>query len=229
VKTFLLFFLILATSTAQAHLKEIQSLNIDNCWVEAQSIKEKAVKWVNFSTGSVGQVENELLSAVADFVDQQYGALLKTGPQSYEGLFHCGSQQSSLVVNLDFGATRVCAWVRLDENNPKIERVGLEPLAHDGYCYGAVFKEAILTLENEQDRTKAMSFVHEKLKDYGVEVTDERTISSRVLVLSFSDAIMVAQEKILNELAQELKALGIARSLDLNYYQGEAGEFHPLD
>jgi len=229
VKTILLTFCLLTALSAHGQLKEVHSLNIDSCWVDSQSLYDRPLKWVNFSTQTVGAIEGGLVSAVADYIDREYASLLKSEHQSSEALFHCGSQQSSLVVNIDFGSSRVCAWVRLDGESPKIERVGLEPLAHDGYCYGAVFKEAILSIPLDGDEQRTLSFIQEWLRKYDVELVSTRSISNRVILLSFSESIMIAQEKILNELSLELKASGLARGLDLNYYQVEAGEFHPLN
>lgn len=229
MKTFLLFFSLLIFATAHGQVKEINSLNIDSCWLDRHQLEASPVKWVNFSTDSMGMIESELIHAVTERVDQEYGFLLKSEQLSAQALFHCSSQHSSLVVNINYGNSRVCAWVSLDDNTPVLERVGVEPVLHEGYCYGAVFSEALLSLKNSAYLDEAMGLIQERLKKDEIVIEEQRVLSDRVLVLKFSSNIVMAQEKILNELSSELKARGLASALELNYYQVETGEFHPLD
>lgn len=223
-------FMPLASSYAQAE-RPVFTLNQDSCWIGSLNFYDGPIQSVNFATkeaGSLGPHHLEgMLSEVNQVTQEFLDPSLHTGS---EWLFHCGSEGLSIVLNQDYGKTRLCSWARFDGEQLKLIRVGVEPHAHTGHCSGAVFGEAIVTLErgvSPEQLNQALNRLAHELELGAIEIVG--VISGVLKIRLVEERHYGSEEALWALLEKELSKQGLVRAVEMNFYHHEVGEFLLLD
>ncbi len=229
LKALLIFFLCLSFANGNERI-EVTSLNQGSCWIG--DLEEDVWKMVNFSQGhqavlaryQVGEFEESILDEIALYKDTQ-------DFQSVEKMIFCGSSSTALVLNFKMKDFRVCAWAEVTAQGPKLQRLGVEPMAHNGHCSGSVLGEGIMALNKGVTPEQIEAAMEKILPQYGIERTQVQftPILNDLYKVSFGKEVYFKEEQLFKHLNTTLKALQLIRYFEMNSYQYEAGDFHTLE
>lgn len=226
-----LFTLLLSLSMVQLSFAQevvVQSLNNDSCWVGP--MEQGLMKMVNFSSQTQGLLNEETFDLFEDHVLSVLSTHGVDREQAKsEFLIHCNSEGLFLVHNLDLNDRRVCTWAQVDGVELTLARMGVEPVAHHGPCGGAVFAQALVTLERGVELSELMLALGHLEEKYELSSIHAQEIIKGVYRLEFGPEVITYEEKVFAALESELKQKNLVRALELNYYQHEIGDFLQLD
>lgn len=200
----------------------VTSLNMDQCWVGP--VEESELKIVNFGERNAYQLDGHLFQELLEKIQAQvapYG-LLKA-QNSFETLIHCSAAYTSLVLNVKTANQRFCVWAKMGHENLEILTLGVEPMAHEGWCSGAALGQGLITLTSP-----------EKIEDLSHWLIEQKLISSReqvrvirddLVTVNFQKDFYFQEEQLINRMNQELVAKGIVKFAELNTFSFQNGEF----
>jgi hypothetical protein len=218
------FFVTESNAQGPADQVLVSSVNNGSCWIGP--FEDDLMKMVNFSSSTQGMLHRESLSHIEEFVSMtlhEKGVAVVDGKSEF--LLHCSGARLSLVHNYEIGHARICTWLSIDGMDLEVSRMGVEPVAHHGHCSGAVFGQAIVTLASGASESALYKALNElELGDYTLS-----RIVAGVYRLSLEESSHTFEENLLGQIEGELKKQNLVRSVELNYYQHEVGEFFQLN
>lgn len=207
--------------------REVTSLNMDECWVG--DINENSpLKVAHFGAGEAWQMESyDFNSIVRQALEEMSFHGLDQEQSSLETLLHCSSYGASVVLNIKTPQSRVCVWASFKEDSLEWERYGVEPMAHDGHCTGAVPGDLILSVSDQTQKEDIKS----ELVELGVwdAETDLRYVGQGVYAVSLSQKFWFKEEKVIQMLTAQKSRSKHIRAAELNYYPHSVGEFLKLE
>lgn len=217
----LLFFNLLITTKAFSQTV-VTSLNMDQCWVGP--VEESVMKIVNFGEKNAYQLDGFLFQELLEKVQAQvapYG-LLKA-QNSFETLIHCSAASTSLVLNVKTQNQRFCVWAKMGHESLEILTLGVEPMAHDGWCSGAALGQGLITLSSPEKLGDFVDWLFEQKLISNQEQV--RLVNQTLVAVSFNESFYFQEEQLLNRIDQELVAKGIVKFAELNSFPFQNGEF----
>lgn len=230
LKTLMIFFLCLNFAGANERI-EVTSLNQGSCWVG--DLEEEIWKMVNFSQGNQAILSQYQVAAFEEVVLDEialYSESQSIHFEESEKMIFCGSSSTSLVLNIKMNDFRVCAWASITSEGPKFQRLGVEPLSHQGHCSGSVLGQGIIALDKDSTVEQVVAEMEKILPQYGIERTQIQftPILKDLYKVSFGKEVYFKEEQLFKQINHELKAQKLIRYFEMNSYQYEAGDFHTL-
>lgn len=223
----MILFVLPVFSLQAAQDRVVTSLNMDECWV-GEMREDSPLKVAHFGASQTWQMgPSDFDSLLAHALDKMALHGINDSEKSLETLLHCSSYAASVVLNIKTPETRVCLWGRFDGDSFKVERWGVEPMAHNGHCTGAVPGDLILSVGPKSDYQD----IKNELIEYGIwdDETDLRTVTSGVFAVSLSKKFWFKEESIIQMLEKQKSRSQNIRAAELNFYPHSVGEFLKLD